>query len=251
MRPLAALRQGATGLRRQPALLLGFSSLACGVHLIGWGLFAAGHAVDSGVLAAVLHVSGTTLYAGSLLWWIEGLSRAGLALATGSAIGWRTLRRWRTGASGRLALALLSLLALLLLEALLGFMAWSLALFLLPGLAAVTALLTLLLLAATSLSQLFLCCEVLAQGLGPAEALRAGVLLLEQHGPRLLALGGLLLGLLLSPVLLGLVVEGLANRLGASATVAGLVAVAPLLATTTTAAYAQLRPAPPLSSAAH
>jgi hypothetical protein len=55
-------------------------------------------------------------------------------------------------------------------------------------------------------------------------------------------LSGYLLGLLLIPVILGLLAEALSAGLGSAATALALVAVLPLFAITITGAYSQLQP---------
>jgi hypothetical protein len=72
---------------------------------------------------------------------------------------------------------------------------------------------------------------------------RQGMWLLEHHGPGLLLLCSGLITLLCVPVLIGLVAEGLSPGLGPPSTVLALVVVLPLLTTTVTSAYVQLRPA--------
>ena len=86
-----ACKQSFHALRRQPLLQLGFSLAALGAHLLSWGLFAAAEQVDSGVLAALLHLLGIGLYAGSLLWMIEGFTRAGLGQNTQEVLQWADL----------------------------------------------------------------------------------------------------------------------------------------------------------------
>lgn len=121
-----------------------------------------------------------------------------------------------------------------------GFIAWSLALFLLPELSAAAALLGLLAVAAAGLSQLFNACLVLDQQLSPAQAFRQGVRLLRRFGLALLRLALLLVALLALPFGLGLAAEALGSTFSASITVLAMVVVLPVLAATVTAAYRQL-----------
>jgi hypothetical protein len=71
---------------------------------------------------------------------------------------------------------------------------------------------------------------------------RQGMWLMERHGPGLLLLCSGLITLLCIPVLLGLVAEGLTPGFGPPTTALTLVVVLPLLTTTVTGAYVQLRP---------
>ena len=71
---------------------------------------------------------------------------------------------------------------------------------------------------------------------------RQGVWLLEHHGPGLVLLCSGLVGLLLIPLLIGLVAKALVSGLGLLATLVAVVGVLPLLTTTVTGAYVQLRP---------
>ena len=236
-----AFQQSWAGLSRQP-LLLGFSLSALGTHLLGWALFAAAEQVDSGVLAALLHLSGIALYGGSLIWMIEGFTLAGLAIARGQRIHWHELSPAECRHSGRLCLYLILLAAALAAIALIAGVLWSLALLLLPGLSAVPALIGLLAAVAVVVSQLFGPCLVLDTRLKGIALFRQGVWLLEHHGPGLLLLCSGLAGLLIIPVLIGLLAEGLISGLGPLATAMALVVVLPLITTTVTGAYVQLRP---------
>lgn len=240
--PLRALGQGLSGLRQQPGLQLGFSAAACGVHLLGWALFGAAEGQASGVLAALLHGLGVVLYAGSLVWLIEGLSRAGLAVGSGRRLTPSDLYRWHGRCSRRVACGVINLLAALALAALVSFVAWSLVVFLLPGLSLVPAALGLALCLAVAMSQLFNPCLVLERALSPSQAFRRGVQLLERHWLGQLGLLTLLTAILLLPPLLGLLAEALLEGLGVVVTGVALVTVLPLLANTVTAAYLQLLP---------
>ncbi len=108
LQPLRALRSAWRAMREQPLPLLGFSAAAWGLHGLGWALVAAGDWIPSAVLAALLHGVGIGLYAGGLLWLVEGLSRAGLALSAGQQPAWRELYRWHGRSSRHLASGLLS-----------------------------------------------------------------------------------------------------------------------------------------------
>ena len=68
------------------------------------------------------------------------------------------------------------------------------------------------------------------------------VWLLEHHGAGLLLLCSGLSGLLLIPLAVGLLGEAVASGFGALATVAASAVVLPLITTTVTGAYVQLRP---------
>ena len=135
LQPRRALGRGLALLRQQPLPLLGFSAAAWGLHGLGWALVAAGDRLPSAVLGALLRGVGIVLYGGGLLWLVEGLSRAGLALAAGQRPHWRELYRWHGRSSRRLAWGLLNLVAALAFTALVGFVGWSLMVFLLPCLA--------------------------------------------------------------------------------------------------------------------
>ena len=240
LRPLLALRQGFAAVQRQPRLALGFSALACGIHLLGWALFAAGHGSSSAVLALVLHGLGVLLYGASLIWLIEGLTHIGLVLGSGGSLRGRALCHWHGPRSRHLALGLFNTALALAATALAGFMAWSLVLFLLPALSVLPALLGLMAVLAMGLSQLFNPCLVLAERLSPSRAFARGLELLSHHWSGLLGLAPLLLALLLVPFALGLVAEAVGAGLGVVITALAMVMVLPLLAATVTAAYRQL-----------
>ena len=236
-----AFRQSWAGLGRQPLLLV-FSLSALGTHLLGWALFAAAEPVESGVLAALLHLSGIALYGGSLIWMIEGFTLAGLAIARGQSIHWHELSPAECRHSGRLCLHLILLAGSLGAVALVTGVCWSLALLVLPGLSAVPALIGLMTAGAVVISQLFGPCLVLDTRLKGIALFRQGMWLMEHHGPGLLLLCSGLITLLCIPVLIGLVAEGLSPGLGPPTTALALVVVLPLLTTTVTGAYVQLRP---------
>jgi len=71
---------------------------------------------------------------------------------------------------------------------------------------------------------------------------RQGLWLLEHHWAGLIELSSYLLALVLLPLLAGLLAEALVEGLGIPATVASLVVVLPLITTSVTGAYWQLRP---------
>lgn len=243
LRPGRALHQGLSGLRLQPQITWSFCALACCVHLLGWGLFAAGHSLESAVLALLLHSVGVGLYAGGLIWLVEGLSRLGLAHGAGRRLRWRQLARWHGQRSWSLALGLLNTVLAAAAAALAGFMAWSLVLFLLPALSVLPALLAVLAVTAVLLSQLFNPCLVLDQQLRPSQAFGQGMVLLQRHWIGIVALLPLLLALLALPFGLGLLAEALGAGLGGVVTVLAMVAVLPLVSAIQCAAYRQLMPA--------
>lgn len=240
LRPLLALREGLSAVRRQPRLALGFSALTWTIHLLGWALFAAGHDSSSAVLAVLLHGLGSGLYLAGLIWLIEGLTRLGLALSAGRTLGWPHLCRWHGRQSRHLVVGLLNTGLALAATALAGFMSWSLVLFLLPALSSFPALLGLLAMLAMGLSQLFNPCLVLEEQLSPSRAFGRGVDLLVHHWRGLLGLTPVLLAILLLPFALGLLAEVVGAGLGVAITALAMVAAFPLLATTVTAAYRQI-----------
>ena len=242
LRPGLALRQGLEGLGLQPGLTWGFSSLACAVHLLGWGLFAAGYSTESAVLALLLHIVGVGLYGGTLIWLIEGLSRLGLAHGAGRRLRWRQLARWHGRQSWTVAVGLLNMVLAAAAAALAGFMAWSLVLFLVPALSVLPGLLALAAVTAVLLSQLFNPCLVLDRQISPSAAFSLGVALLIQHWLGMIALLPLLVTLLALPFGLGLLAEAIGAGLGVVVTVLAMVAALPVLAATVCAAYRQLRP---------
>ena len=243
LQPIGALRQGLSLVRQQPLPLLAFSAAAWGMHGVGWALVAAGDRIPSAVLGALLHGAGIVLYAGGLLWLVEGLSRAGLALAAGQRPQWRQLYRWHGRSSRRVACGLVTLLTALAFTALVGFVAWSLVVFLLPAVSPVPALLALVACAAVGLSQVFNPCLVLERQLSPTEAFRQGFVVLEHHWAGLLHLVALLAAATTVPILLlGLLAEALVAALGVPVTVLAVVAASPLVALSTTSAYRQLLP---------
>ena len=237
----AAFQQSWRGLARQP-VLLAFSLVALGTHLLGWALFAGAERVESGVLAALLHLSGIALYTGSLIWMIEGFPLAGLAIAREQSIHWQELSPAECRHSWPLSLYLAFLATALVAVALITGALWSLLLLLLPDLSAVPALLGLIAAIAVVISQLFGPCLVLDTRLRGVAMFRQGVWLLEHHGPGLLLLCCGLVGLLLIPLVLGFLAEAVISGLGPLATIAVFMVVLPLLTTTMTGAYVQLRP---------
>ena len=242
LRPGLALRQAVRGLRLQPQLTWSFSAAACGLHLLGWGLFAAGYSNDSAVLALLFHLFGVVLYTGSLIWLIEGLTRLSLAHGAGRRLRWRQLARWHGHQSWTLALGLLNTALSAAAAALAGFMAWSLVVFLAPVLSLLPALLALAAVTAVLLSQLFNPCLVLGDHLSPSAAYGRGIALLRWHWRTLMVLLPVLLLLLALPFGLGLLAEALGAGLGVVVTVMAMVMVLPLIAATVGAAYQQLKP---------
>ena len=241
--PLQALQQGLAALRHHPRLCLGFSALACGVHLLGWALFAAGHGSGSAVIALVLHGLGVALYGGGLVWLVEGLTRIGLALGGGKRPRWRRLCRWHGRSSTHLLLGLVNTGAALAAAALAGFMAWSLTLMLLPALAPLAALLGVALCVGVALSQLFQACLVLEARLSPSRAFSQGVELLLRHWRGVLGLAPLLLLTLAAPFGLGLMAATAGSAAASLVTILAMVAALPVLACTITTAYRQLNAA--------
>lgn len=237
-----AFRQSLIALRQQPLVLLGFSGASLGSHLLSWALFAAAEQVDSGVLAALLHLLGIGLYVGSLLWMIEGFTRAGLTQSQHQRLQWRDLSPDACLHGRQLCLYGGYLLAALAATALITAVLWSLLLLVIPSLSVVPALLGLVAGGAILLSQMFGPCLVLDTALGPTALFRQGMWLLEHHWPGLMQLSGYLLGLLLMPVLVGVLGEALWPGLGSATTLVALVVVLPLLASTITNAYVQLQP---------
>lgn len=236
-----ACQQSWSAVRQQP-LLLAFSLVSLGAHLLGWALFAAAEQVDSGVLAALLHLLGIALYAGSLLWMIEGFTEAGLSLAQGKPLAWSLLSPGACCQAGRLCLCLGTLVAALAVTGLITGLIWSLLLLALPAMSVVPVLLGLITAAALSLSQLFGPCLVVDMHLSASSVFRQGLWLLEHHWAGLIELSSYLLALVLLPLLAGLLAEALVEGLGIPATVASLVVVLPLITTSVTGAYWQLRP---------
>ena len=235
-----AWRQGWGNLWRNPGPLLGFSAAVLSLHLLGWGLFAAGEASDSGVLSALLHLLGLLLYSTSLIWMIEGLTRAGLTLARREPLSWGAFWPWPGQPSWRLIRSLLALASAAAAAALVSFASWSLLLLVLPGLSLAAALVGVIASTALAISQLFSACLALETRMGPAASLRTGVLLLERHGPGLLLLSALLLASLLAPLLAGLLAEALAAGLGVAVTALALVLSLPWIANSVAHAYLQL-----------
>lgn len=263
LQAVAALHTGWQLLGRQARLLLGFSALCCGLQGLGWQLFALGHRADSGVQALLLHGLGLGLYLGSLIWLIDGLTRAGLSLSAGRHSSWRRIGHWHGGRTWYVAMGLLNAGLTALVGALAGFMVGSLVLQLiealgLPSLLGQQTLLYLLpypcsLLAALTalMSQLFNPALVIAERLRPSRAYQQGWRLLNRHWPGMVRLLPLLLAILLSPFLLLLLLQAaltilaleLANPLLLPAFWLAMVMALPLLACSVAAAYRQIRPA--------
>lgn len=259
----AALRRGWQLLGRQASLLVGFSALGCGMQGLGWQLFALGHRADSGVQALLLHSLGLGLYLGSLIWLVDGLTRAGLSLSAGRRSSWRRIGHWHGERSWCLALGLLNAGLTALVAALAGFMLGSLVLQLIDalGLSSLLGQQTLLNLLpypcslsgalVALLSQLFNPALVIAERLSPSQAYHQGWRLWNRHWPGLLRLLSLLAGILLSPFVLLLLLQTvqtildleLASPLLLVVFWLAMVSALPLLACTVAAAYRQVRPA--------
>lgn len=235
-----ALQQGWQGLWTNRWALVGFSLTATALHLLGWALFAAGHDTGSGILNPLLQLVGVPLYVLSLLWLIQGLTRGGLDAAAGHRPRWRELCRWSASDGLRLGLSLLTAGAGLVLAALIGFVAWSLVIFLAPALSVVPALLGLVLLGGVALSQVFNACLVLAADQSPSAAFRIGLRTLERRWPTLLGLGAACGGLALVPLALGLLAEALVQGQGVLTTGIALLVVIPWISGMVTATYRQL-----------
>ena len=89
--------------------------------------------------------------------------------------------------------------------------------------------------------RLFNACLVVAEGLGATKAFRAGFVLLEQQGPGLIALAGVLLAITVLPFALGLLSELLWDGSGLPVTCVVVVPALCLMATTVTNSYVQWR----------
>ena len=126
------------------------------------------------------------------------------------------------------------------LAALIGFVGWSLVIFLAPALSVVTILLALVLLGGVALSQVFNACLVLAADQSPSGAFRIGLRTLERRWPTLLGLGAACSGLALVPLALGLLAEALVQGQGVLATGIALLVVIPWISGMVTATYRQL-----------
>jgi hypothetical protein len=237
-----ALCAGWRLLHQHPRLLIAFSLSTLGLHWLGWALFAVAAQVNSGVLSALLHGSGITLYGGSLLWMVEGLTRAALNLWQGAPISWRKL--WRGEMLHRWILlgSLGYLIAAELTAALISFVVWSLVVVVWPGMGAAPVLVGLVAATALAISQQFTACLVIASGSGPLATFRAGMVLLEHHWTGLAQLAGVVLAIFVSPLLVGLFAEAMVAGLGIVATALGFGIVLPLMAATVTAAFHQLHP---------
>lgn len=241
LRPLRALRASAQQLWQHPWPLLGFSATTCGLHLLGWGVFASAEQAGSAVLNTTAHLLGIVLYFGSLIWMIDGFTRAGLSLAAAEAPRADALFRWHGHCSWQLCRGLLLLMALISLIVLSGFGLWSLLLLLLPALAPLAVAVVLLLSVALALSQLFLACWIVSDDLDPLAALKRGWALLPRRSAGLLGLAGVVLLIALAPLGLGLVAEVLLEGLGLPITALALVIALPLLATTVTNSFTSAR----------
>ncbi len=239
--PGRALLDSLSQLRAHPWVVLGFTASLFGLHLLGWTVFGLGDGVSNAVFGFVLYATGIALYAVSLIWLIDGLTRAGLDLSRGRVPQPHSLYRWHGACSWHLTRGVLRLTAALSLIVLMSFLGWSFLLLVAEPLAPLPLVLGVVLGGGLALSQLFNACLVVAEGLGATKAFRAGFVLLEQQGPGLIALAGVLLAITVLPFALGLVSELLWNGSGLPITCVVLVPALCLLATTVTNSYVQWR----------
>ena len=236
-----ALRTSAAQLWQHPWSLLSFSAATCCLHLLGWGLFASAEQAGSAVLNTSAHLLGFALYFGSLIWMVDGFTRAGLCLAAGEEPRREDLFRWHGNSSWQLCRGLLLLAGLISLILFSGFGLWSVVVLLLPAVAPLVAGLVLLLAASLGLSQIFLACWIVAENLGPWAAIQRGGAGFLRRRSQLLGLAGLLLLIALAPMGLGLVAEVMLEGLGLPVTTVALVIALPLLATTVTNSFVNAR----------
>ena len=239
--PGRALLDSLSQLRAHPWGVLGFTASLFGLHLLGWTVFGLGDGVSNAVFGFVLYATGIALYAVSLIWLIDGLTRAGLDLSRGRVPQPHSLYCWHGACSWHLTRGVLRLTAALSLIVLMSFLGWSFLLLVAEPLAPLPLVLGVVLGWGLALSQLFNACLVVAEGLGATKAFRAGFVLLEQQGPGLIALAGVLLAITVLPFALGLVSELLWNGSGLPITCVVLVPALCLLATTVTNSYVQWR----------
>lgn len=242
LRPWGALGSSLQQLWRHPWPLLAFSASTCSLHLLGWGLFSSAESGGSAVLNTTAHLLGIALYFGSLIWMIDGFTRAGLCLAADEAPRAADLFRWHGPCSWRLSQGLLLLLGLISLILMSGFGLWALLLLLLPPLAPLAVILVVVLTGGLALSQIFLACWIVSDAIGPLIALKRGLRLLPQRAPALLALAAVLLLIALMPLVLGLIAEVLIEGLGVLVTAVALVIALPLLASTVTNSFVRWTP---------
>ena len=122
-----------------------------------------------------------------------------------------------------------------------SFLSWSFLLLVAQPLAPLPLVLGVVLGGGLALSQLFNACLVVAEGLGATKAFRAGFVLLEQQGPGLIALTGVLLAITVLPFAVGLLSELLWDGSGLPITCVVVVPALCLMATTVTNSYVQWR----------
>ena len=258
--PVKALRAGLKLVQRHPLLLLGFTCLACALQGFGWRLFALGHRADNGVEALLLHGLGVSLYFGSLIWLINGLTKASLRLSAEQRSSWRRVVYWHDNHPWRLATCLFLTGLTAATMALAGFILGSLALQLLeairlPSLLNQQIVLSLLpyffgLIGITValLSQLFAPALVIEEGLTPSRAYNHGWRLLKWHWLGMVGLLPVMYTTILSPFLLLLLAEATTSVLGLKLGKGvpflvfwlSIVTALPLFACTVTAAYRQI-----------
>ncbi|UPM49851.1 hypothetical protein MY494_11070 [Synechococcus sp. A10-1-5-1] len=228
-------------LRAHPRVVLGFTASLFGLHLLGWTVFGLGDGVGNAVFAVFLYLIGIVLYAISLIWLIDGLTRAGLDLSRGLAPQASSLFRWHGACSWHITRGVLRLTAALSLIVLISFLGWSFLLLVAQPLAPLPLVIGVVLGGGLALSQLFNACLVVAEGLGATKAFRAGFVLLEHQGPGLIALAGVLLAITGLPFALGLLGELLWDGSGLLITCVVVVPSLCLMATTVTNSYVQWR----------
>ena len=239
--PGRALLDSLSQLRAHPWVVLGFTASLFGLHLLGWTVFGLGDGVSNSLLRMLLYVLGVSLYAVSLIWLIDGLTRAGLDLSRGRVPQAHCLYRWHGACSWHLTRGVLRLTAALSLIVLMSFLSWSFLLLVAQPLAPLPLVLGVVLGGGLALSQLFNACLVVAEGLGATKAFRAGFVLLENQGPGLIALAGVLLAITVLPFALGLLSELLWDGSGLPITCVVVVPALCLMATTVTNSYVQWR----------
>jgi len=239
--PGRALLDSLSQLRAHPWVVLGFTASLFGLHLLGWTVFGLGDGVSNAVFGFVLYATGIALYAVSLIWLIDGLTRAGLDLSRGRVPQPHSLYRWHGACSWHLTRGVLRLTAALSLIMLMSFLSWSFLLLVAQPLAPLPLVLGVVLGGGLALSQLFNACLVVAEGLGATKAFRAGFVLLEHQGPGLIALAGVLLAITVLPLALGLLSELLWDGSGLPVTCVVVVPALCLMATTVTNSYVQWR----------
>ena len=241
IQPGRALLDSLSQLRAHPRVVLGFTASLFGLHLLGWTVFGLGDGVGNAVFAVLLYLIGIVLYAISLIWLIDGLTRAGLDLSRGLAPQASSLFRWHGACSWHITRGVLRLTAALSLIVLISFLGWSFLLLVAQPLAPLPLVIGVVRGGGLALSQLFNACLVVAEGLGATKAFRAGFVLLEHQGPGLIALAGVLLAITGLPFALGLLSELIWDGSGLLITCVVVVPSLCLMATTVTNSYVQWR----------